>query len=40
MPVVGEILFAHSDLPPIAEAALELLNNTDDIEAYLPMELQ
>ena len=28
------------DLPPIAEAALELLNNTDDIEAYLPMELQ
>tara|TARA_Y100000296_G_scaffold15871_1_gene18637 strand:- start:1762 stop:2265 length:504 start_codon:yes stop_codon:yes gene_type:complete len=28
------------DLPPIAEAALELLNNTDDIEAYLPIELQ
>ena len=28
------------DLPPIAEAHLATLNNTDDMDAYIPVELQ
>ena len=30
---------ALRDLPPVAETALELLTNTDDMESYLPVEL-